>query len=137
MSPVLNNIASLVGDEDAAVRKAFNSFLSWYLSRLSSVRTEKFLEIFIFSVAEFTSQESLRPFHNLLIFFTTSALSSVSPQVRLDAVKTLDILHEIGVRGEEGRVFESYLSLLQVKGGQASSQLSPAVNTPHCFFGGL
>jgi hypothetical protein len=72
-------------------------------------------------------QDDLRPHSQLLLLFTTSAQTHIFPEIRVDAVKFLDILLEVipnvvvmgwvkqgAVQGQVhgGRVLEGYLGIL-------------------------
>lgn len=94
----------------------------------------------------------LQPQHSILVFFTTSALSHIFPDVRLDAVRMLNLLLDVcpdsvildwdelygpstsasaGEQNHGERVLECYLALLHIRSGVATNGLktdmSPAV----------
>ncbi|PWN52619.1 hypothetical protein IE53DRAFT_340251 [Violaceomyces palustris] len=72
------DVARLIGDDDAGVRKALIAFLAWYLPQVPT--------------------SSLAPYYSTLLLFTTSALSHIFPEVRLDAVKVLDLILDAAPR---------------------------------------
>ncbi|KAF9044791.1 hypothetical protein BDZ89DRAFT_1058887 [Hymenopellis radicata] len=95
--------ARLIGDEDSSVRKTLLSFFSWLLPRIP--------------------KEQLAPHAPSLLLFTTSAQTHIFPEIRVDAIRFLDLLLESApesvVAGwNEGsnqsgkRVLEGYLGLL-------------------------
>lgn len=93
----------------------------------------------------------LQPYHSILLFFTTSAMSHIYPEIRHDAVRVLNILLEVfpesialpwgytSTAGEmssaednlPAKILECYLALLHIRSGIASNGLrtdmSPAV----------
>ena len=81
----------------------------------------------------------LEPFAPLLLFFTTSALSHIFVEVRVDALRVLDILLEscadpvvagwlAGAADAHGtRVVECFYAMLHVRGGHATAQTSASV----------
>lgn len=96
----------------------------------------------------FRWQILLQPYHSILIFFTTSALAHIYPEVRFDAIKVLNLLLDVcspslklDWTSEQGsstafassstsseqnhsqRVLECYLSLLHVRSGIATNGL--------------
>ncbi|PWN43771.1 hypothetical protein IE81DRAFT_329351, partial [Ceraceosorus guamensis] len=74
-SHVIPAVSVLLGDTDAGVRRALAKLLFWYLPRLPSA--------------------VLSPHLSTLILYTTSALSNIYAQVRIDALSTLDLLIRI------------------------------------------
>ncbi|KAF8640646.1 hypothetical protein AX17_000303 [Amanita inopinata Kibby_2008] len=101
--PLLNGLFRLIGDEDASVRKALISLLTWLLPRISV--------------------EDLIPHSSLLLLFTTSALTHIFPEIRIDAVHVLNILLDCIPRpvtagwcvadgGHGSRVLNGYLGIL-------------------------
>ncbi|KAG1881744.1 hypothetical protein C8R48DRAFT_585967 [Suillus tomentosus] len=103
MTILLGACVRLIGDEDAGVRKTLLSFLSWLLPLVS--------------------KEDLIPHVPLLILFTTSAQTHIYPEIRIDAVRFLNLFLEIvpesvvdgwtqGNSGHGKRVLEGYLGIL-------------------------
>ncbi|KIY62434.1 hypothetical protein CYLTODRAFT_361490 [Cylindrobasidium torrendii FP15055 ss-10] len=93
----------LIGDEDASVRKVLLSFFSFLLPRIS--------------------KDQLSPHAQSLLLFATSAQTHIFPEIRVDAVRFLDLLLEhvpdavVAGWNESGnqtgkRVLEGYLGLL-------------------------
>uniref|UniRef100_V5GSM4 Pre-rRNA-processing protein n=1 Tax=Kalmanozyma brasiliensis (strain GHG001) TaxID=1365824 RepID=V5GSM4_KALBG len=72
---LIPELARCIGDEDAAVRKQLHVLLSWMLPQIPA--------------------QLLGPYHGTLLLFTTSALSHIYPEVRIGAVKILDLVFEI------------------------------------------
>ncbi|KAF4572843.1 hypothetical protein EYR36_007353 [Pleurotus pulmonarius] len=100
---LINACVRLIADEDASVRKSLLQFLSWLLPRIP--------------------QENLIPHASVLLLFTTSAQTHIFPEIRLDAIRIVDLLleniPEIVVQGwDEGkaghgaRILEGYLGAL-------------------------
>ncbi|KLO13784.1 hypothetical protein SCHPADRAFT_827523 [Schizopora paradoxa] len=112
---LLHSSVKLISDEDATVRKALLSFFEWLLRRVP--------------------QELLVPHSQTLLLFTTSAQTNIFAEVRIDAVRMLDLLLDVipeqvvaGSMMDEGtestsahgkKVLDGYLSLLS-----ASSRMS-------------
>ncbi|KAG2118443.1 hypothetical protein DEU56DRAFT_142193 [Suillus clintonianus] len=103
MTTLLGACVRVIGDEDAGVRKTLLSFLSWLLPLVS--------------------KEDLIPHVPLLILFTTSAQTHIFPEIRIDAVRFLDLFLELvpesvvdgwiqGNPGHGKRVLEGYLGIL-------------------------
>lgn len=81
----------------------------------------------------------LQPHHSVLVFFTTSALSHIFPEIRLDGVRMLNLLLDNIAGGivlnwstEETaskevahgqRLLEGYLALLHIRSGVATNGL--------------
>ena len=119
----INALVKLISDTESTVRKALIDFLNWYFIQLD--------------------RNSVEPFMETLIFFTVSALSNIFLEIRLDAIKVLDLLLQHfpeGVvqgwnvatysEGEESlgsRVMNGLLSFLGVKGGSKTLQLTANV----------
>lgn len=68
---IVPELSRCIGDEDAAVRKQLHALIAWMLPQIPA--------------------QLLGTFQNTLLLFTTSALSHIYPEVRLDAVKILDV----------------------------------------------
>lgn len=109
-------------EQDASVRKGLLSFLSWMLHRIPRVSFE-----FCVPLSETLSQSlfknDLVPHAQLLLLFTTSAQTHIFPEIRIDAIRFLDLCLEVipevvvegwalGVNGHGRRVLEGYLGIL-------------------------
>ncbi|UZJ51108.1 hypothetical protein CBS101457_000428 [Exobasidium rhododendri] len=70
---VIPNVSRLMSDEDAGVRTSLHTFLSFYLASVPLT--------------------ALQPYSSTLLLYTTSALSHIYPDIRLDAVRILDLLY--------------------------------------------
>ncbi|KAI0348476.1 hypothetical protein BDW22DRAFT_1424636 [Trametopsis cervina] len=103
LTPLLNGCVRLIADEDASVRKGLLSFFSWLLRRVP--------------------RDDLIPHAQLLLLFTTSAQTHIFPEIRIDAIRWLDLLLEVipdvvvegwaqGSNGHGRRVLEGYLGVL-------------------------
>ncbi len=101
------------------MRKSLLQFLSWLLPRIPQVCPYSPW----IHVAECVLQENLIPHASVLLLFTTSAQTHIFPEIRLDAVRIVDLLleniPEIVVQGwDEGkaghgaRILEGYLGAL-------------------------
>lgn len=111
-------LSRCIGDDDAAVRKQLHSLLAWMLPQIPS--------------------QLLGPYHNTLLLFTTSALSHIYPEVRLDAVKVLDVCLEILPRtatsGWENAVFKMANANSSAAGTTSATNAagpSTAAHQPH------
>ncbi|KAK2461854.1 hypothetical protein APHAL10511_006317 [Amanita phalloides] len=103
LASLLSGLVRLISDEDAGVRKTLVSFLSWLLPRISS-------EMFV-------------PYSSLLLLYMTAAQTHIFPEIRIDAIRVLNILLECipdivtagfcQVNGGHGsRVLDGYLGIL-------------------------
>lgn len=108
--------------QDAGVRKTLLSFLSWLLPLISKVMhymtCRDHSNVYTISI-----QEDLIPHVPMLILFTTSAQTHIFPEIRIDAVRFLDLFLELvpesvvdgwiqGNPGHGKRVLEGYLGIL-------------------------
>ncbi|KAN0123950.1 hypothetical protein V8E52_002440 [Russula decolorans] len=95
--------ARLIGDEDAAVRRALLSFFAWLLPGIS--------------------EHDLSPHSSTLLLFTASAQTHIFPEIQIDAIRFLDLYLETfpnavvcgwrdGKSGNGKRILEGYLSIL-------------------------
>ncbi|KAI8384700.1 Rix1 complex component [Radiomyces spectabilis] len=117
LSLVVNGILKLFVDEDRDVRKALLGFLR-----------ECFLPM---------DKIELQPFLPVLIMYTCSAMTHIFEEVRLDAIKLLDLWVEIApnviVTKFWERVMGNYMSLLAVESNSMNTSKStsslPNVNT--------
>ncbi|KNZ49948.1 hypothetical protein VP01_467g3 [Puccinia sorghi] len=75
LGTIIHSCASLISDENAGVRKALKNFFSWFLPRVDS--------------------PLLKPFCPVIIFFASSALSHIFPDIRVDAIYIIDILLDV------------------------------------------
>ncbi|KAJ7630987.1 hypothetical protein FB45DRAFT_917132 [Roridomyces roridus] len=103
LTTLVNATIRLVGDEEAAVRKALLEFFVWLFPRIPT--------------------EDLIPHSNSLLLFTTSAQTHIFPEIRVDAIRFLNLLLEYlpaatvsgwNQSGSENgsRVLEGYLGIL-------------------------
>lgn len=103
LTTLFNSCVRLIGDEDAGVRKALLSFFTWLFPRIP--------------------KEQLIPHAPTLLLFTSSAQTHIFPEIRIDAIKVLDLLliyiPEPVISGwnqggdkHGARVLEGYLGLL-------------------------
>ncbi|KAL9716171.1 rRNA processing protein [Leucoagaricus gongylophorus] len=74
LTQVMNQLARMIGDEDAGVRKQLLTNFSWILPRIS--------------------REDLIPHASTLILFTASAQTHIFPEIRIDAVRFLTLFLE-------------------------------------------
>ncbi|KAL5519515.1 IPI1 [Sanghuangporus vaninii] len=110
LSRLVNSCVRLISDEDASVRRALHAFLSRLLPRIP--------------------KDHLVPHAATLLLFTASAQSHIFLEIRLDAIRLLDLFLELipeqvvsgfwdnwvgGTRASHGRkLLDGYLSLLNV-----------------------
>ncbi|KIJ21676.1 hypothetical protein PAXINDRAFT_5824 [Paxillus involutus ATCC 200175] len=103
ITPLIGACVRLIGDEDPSVRKALLSFFWWLLPRVP--------------------RNDIIPHIPLLLLFTTSAQTHIFPEIRIDAVRFLDlflgIVPETVVDGWDEsrpghgkRALEGYLGIL-------------------------
>ncbi|CAL1695440.1 unnamed protein product [Somion occarium] len=103
LTALVNGTVRVIGDEDASVRKALLGFFGWLLPRVP--------------------QSDLHPHAPILLLFTTSALTHIFPEIRIDAIRFLDIflehIPEIVIEGwardnsgHGRRVLQGYLGVL-------------------------
>ncbi|KAG6819451.1 hypothetical protein H0H93_011800, partial [Arthromyces matolae] len=103
LATLLNTCVRLIADEDASVRKALLTFFTWILPRIP--------------------QANIVPHSPLLLLFTTSAQTHIFPEIRIDAIRFLDLFlecipHEViagwneDSNGHGSRVLEGYLGIL-------------------------
>ncbi|KAI0375373.1 hypothetical protein BV20DRAFT_265919 [Pilatotrama ljubarskyi] len=104
LTTLVNSCVRIIGDEDASVRKTLLSFFAWLLRQVP--------------------QDDLLPHSPVLLLFTTSAQTHIFPEIRIDAVRFLDIfldyIPDVVTEGwtTEGsgshgrRVLEGYLGIL-------------------------
>ncbi|KAL0580871.1 rRNA processing protein [Marasmius crinis-equi] len=71
---VVNATVRLIGDEDASVRKSLISLYSWLLSRIPA--------------------EDIVPHASIFLLYTSSAQTHIFPEIRIDAVRFLNLLLE-------------------------------------------
>ncbi|KAF5390285.1 hypothetical protein D9757_002858 [Collybiopsis confluens] len=71
---IINTTVRNIGDEDMSVRKALLSFYSWLIPRIP--------------------RDDLVPHTPLILLFTTSAQTHIFPEIRIDAVRFLNIFLE-------------------------------------------
>ncbi|KAJ4486240.1 hypothetical protein J3R30DRAFT_3445394 [Lentinula aciculospora] len=102
--PILfNATVRIIGDEDASVRKALLAFYSWLIPRIP--------------------KEDLIPHASLILLFTSSAQTHIFPEIRIDAVRFLNIFlgyfpeiiisgWDTSINSHGNRVLEGYLGVL-------------------------
>ncbi|KAI0673507.1 hypothetical protein C8Q78DRAFT_968534 [Trametes maxima] len=132
LTTLVNNCVRIISDEDASVRKALLPFFAWLFRRVP--------------------RDELIPHSPVLLLFTTSAQTHIFPEIRIDAVRFLDIFLEYipdvvtegwtqhGSDGHGRRVLEGYLGILNAgtafgEGGdtgpiQATSTASVVLSPP-------
>ncbi|KAG6897355.1 hypothetical protein C0992_002281 [Termitomyces sp. T32_za158] len=74
LTSLINACVRLIGDEDASVRKALLTFFSWLLPRIP--------------------KSDIMPHAPLLLLFTTSAQTHIFPEIRIDAIRFIDLFLE-------------------------------------------
>ncbi|KAL0951086.1 hypothetical protein HGRIS_007824 [Hohenbuehelia grisea] len=103
LATLITTTSRLIGDEDASVRKALHGFYTWLLPNVP--------------------RDQFAPHAPMLLLFTTSAQTHIFPEIRVDAIRFLNILlqhiPEAVVEGWEyegaghgRRVLEGYLGVL-------------------------
>ncbi|KAL6304291.1 hypothetical protein BKA93DRAFT_733535 [Sparassis latifolia] len=103
LTALVNSCVRVISDEDASVRKTLLAFLGWLLRQIPP--------------------EDLIPHSPVLLLFTTSAQTHIYPEIRIDAIRFLDIFLEYipdvvvegwerGSGGHGRRVLEGYLGIL-------------------------
>ncbi|KAI0756631.1 hypothetical protein C8Q80DRAFT_1093119 [Daedaleopsis nitida] len=104
LTALVNNCVRLIGDEDASVRKGLLVFFAWLFRQVPP--------------------DDLVPHSPVLLLFTTSAQTHIFPEIRIDAVRFLDVYLEyipavvtegwmqIGGTAHGRRVLEGYLGIL-------------------------
>ncbi|KAF9822049.1 hypothetical protein IEO21_00043 [Rhodonia placenta] len=102
LTALVSSCVRAIGDEDASVRKALLSFLGWLLRQVPP--------------------EDILPHSPVLLLFTTSAQTHIFPEIRIDAIRFLDLFLELipDVVTEDWlqpsshgrRVLEGYLGIL-------------------------
>ncbi|KAI0800897.1 hypothetical protein C8Q74DRAFT_1314301 [Fomes fomentarius] len=104
LTPLVNSCVRLIGDEDASVRKGLLSFFTWLFHQVP--------------------RDELIPHAPVLLLFATSAQTHIFPEIRIDAVRFLDIYLEYipevvtegwmytGSSSHGRRVLEGYLGIL-------------------------
>lgn len=80
----------------------------------------------------------LGPYHNTLLLFTTSALSHIYPEIRLDAIRVLDVcldvLPQVAIAGWENAVFKMANAVSSASSSSSTSSAagpSSASHQPH------
>ncbi|KAI8980644.1 hypothetical protein BD414DRAFT_420409 [Trametes punicea] len=71
LTTLVNNCVRIIGDEDASVRKALLSFFTWLFRQIP--------------------RDDLVPHSPVLLLFITSAQTHIFPEIRIDAVRFLDV----------------------------------------------
>ncbi|KAH9079321.1 hypothetical protein EDB83DRAFT_2503787 [Lactarius deliciosus] len=105
LATLIGTCVRLIASEDASVRRALLSFFTWLFPRIPI--------------------HSLAPHSSTLLLFTTSGQTHIFPEIRIDAVRFLDLYLETfpdlvvcgwrdGKSGHGRRVLNGYLSILNV-----------------------
>ncbi|KAI9446545.1 hypothetical protein H4582DRAFT_2108197 [Lactarius indigo] len=105
LAMLIGTCVRLIASEDASVRRALLSFFTWLFPRIPI--------------------HSLAPHSPTLLLFTTSGQTHIFPEIRIDAVRFLDLYLETfpdlvvcgwrdGQNGHGRRVLNGYLSILNV-----------------------
>ncbi|KAK7064145.1 testis-expressed sequence 10 protein [Favolaschia claudopus] len=103
LTPLINATVRLVGDEDAGVRRSLLDFFAWLFPRIP--------------------KDDIAPHASALLLFTTSAQTHIFPEIRVDAIRFLNLYLEhipaavVAGWNEKGsehgsRVLEGYLGIL-------------------------
>ncbi|KAJ7597117.1 hypothetical protein C8J56DRAFT_851089 [Mycena floridula] len=121
LTVLFNTTARLIPDEDGPVRKTLLSFFLWAFPRIPTA--------------------DLSPHAPLLLLYTTSAQTHIFPEIRVDAIRYLDIFLEFIPRqivegwndeGHGNRILKGYLGLLnagtQFDNGAATSTASTVLS---------
>lgn len=112
-------LSRCIGDDDAAVRKQLHSLFAWMLPQVPA--------------------QLLGPFHNTLLLFTTSALSHIYPEVRLDAIRVLDvcleILPQVATSGWENAVFKMASAVASASSAKPSTNAAGPSSASHQLHG--
>ena len=137
LTVLMNNCARVIGDEvrfvwlpmpsywvqtqDAGVRTTLLGFLGWLLPRIPPVTCLAWEFNQFPNTINF--QQDLIPHSPVLLLFATSAQTHIFPEIRIDAIRCLDLLLEHipevvvegwgqGTKNHGGRVLEGYLGIL-------------------------
>ena len=129
--------------KDASVRRAVLTFFAWLLPQISYV---SLLDILLYRAVEYKTslcQEDILPHSQLLLLFTTSAQTHIFPEIRIDAIRFLNIFLEhipnavitgwnADNNGHGARVLEGYLGILNAgtKFGEGDGWCSTRVYSP-------
>ncbi|KAI5836112.1 hypothetical protein K523DRAFT_367828 [Schizophyllum commune Tattone D] len=103
LTSLVNACVRIIADEDASVRKALLSFMSWLIPLIPV--------------------DLLAPHASVLILFASSAQTHIFPEIRVDAVRFINLFLEYvpdamvtgwnqGTSQPGGRVLEGYLGIL-------------------------
>ncbi|KAF5313058.1 hypothetical protein D9619_003241 [Psilocybe cf. subviscida] len=120
LTALVNSIVRLIGDEDTGVRKQLLAFWSWMLPKIPP--------------------EDLLPHAPLLLLFTTSAQTHIFPEIRIDAIRFLNVLLECipsavtsgwaeGSDAHGSRVLSGYLGILNAGTKYGGEHDGPLVAT--------
>lgn len=120
--------------QDSSVRKALLSFFAWLIPRVEIVRMNTKVSAMQLMVLH---QDNLTPHTDMLILFTASAQTHIFPEIRIDAIRFLDLWLEympqaivdgwpfVGT-GHGTRVMDGFLGILNV--GTRSSDARGILN---------
>lgn len=123
LATLLSTCVRSIASEDASVRRALLSFFTWLFPRILI--------------------HSLAPHSSTLLLFTTSGQTHIFPEIRIDAVRFLDLYLETfpdlvvcgwrdGKNGHGRRVLDGYLSILNVStklGEEGDASFTPPPST--------
>ena len=126
--------------QDVSVRRALLSFFTWIFPRIPIVSTSP-SRLEMNRRIPSALQHSLAPHSSTLLLFTTSGQTHIFPEIRIDAVRFIDLYLETfpdlvvcgwrdGKNGHSRRVLDGYLSILNVstklgeEGGKCGSSAS-------------
>ncbi|KAF9460822.1 hypothetical protein BDZ94DRAFT_1374995 [Collybia nuda] len=120
LTALVNGSVRAIGDEDADVRKGLLTFFSWLFPRIP--------------------KEDLVPHTPLLLLFTTSAQTHIFPEIRIDAIRFLNIILEHipqtvvtgwggGNNGHGFRILEGYLGILNAGTNFGETDGTPRVTS--------
>ncbi|KAI8097470.1 Rix1 complex component [Halteromyces radiatus] len=114
LSTIVNSIVKLFIDDDREVRKALMKFLNETFTQVDKVELE--------------------PFVPLLIIYTCSAMTHIMEDIRLDAIKLLDLwvgmVPEAVIGKFWKRISGNFISLLAVGSNNINISKSTSSNTP-------
>ncbi|GAC75662.1 uncharacterized conserved protein [Moesziomyces antarcticus T-34] len=112
---LIPELSRCIGDDDGTVRKQLHLLLAWMLPEIP--------------------QQLLGPYHNTLLLYTTSALSHIYPEVRLDAIKVLDVCLDVlphtATSGWQDAVFNMSKASTSTAATPVAAGPSTSAHQPH------